>query len=218
MSFGKISSYPGNFRALRPLAVAALGGLDVSMDDDFKMGVTNKTPEFLAKFPMGKVPVLECADGFCLAEGGAICYYLARAGSKAQQLLGGDAKTEALIQQWVFLAETDLSQNILPPAGMVIFKVIPWDENRYNYCAANTERALKRIEVALQGKQYLVGDQITLADIMVAGPLFFGSKFLIDAEMRKEVPNVVAWLQRLAAMPEFKAFGDLVLCETRTKA
>lgn len=199
--------------------MAAVNGLEVPLTENFQMRVTNQTPEFLAKFPMGKVPALECADGFCVAEGGAICTYLARAGPKAAQLLGADAKTEALIAQWSYFADTELIPSILPPAVMVLMKLIPFDEARYEKCAADTLRALKCLEAALQGgKKYLVGDSLTLADIMVSGTLFAATKFLVDAEMRKEAPNVVAWLQGLAALPEFEPLGELVLCETRTKA
>ncbi|KAI0111701.1 glutathione S-transferase [Daldinia grandis] len=216
--FGKIYSYPGNPRVERAQVVAAFNGLEVTIPEDFKMGVDNKTPEFLAKFPMGKVPALECADGFCVAEGAAICYYLARSGPKKDQLLGSDPKTQALIDQWVFLNETELIQNIVPPAAMVLYKVYPWDSERYNKCVEATERVLKRIETALKdGQKYLVGDNVTLADITMAGCVFFGSKFLIDAEMRKEIPNVIAWAQRLEALPEFKALGEFSMLETRIK-
>ncbi|KAI1417055.1 glutathione S-transferase [Hypoxylon sp. FL1857] len=217
--FGKIYSYPNNFRVERAQVAAAFNGLEVPLAEGFQMGVTNKSPEFLAKFPMGKVPAFEGADGFCLAEGAAICTYLALAGPKKAQLVGADAKTQALISQWTFFAESELSSALLPPAIMTLFKMQPFDEQKYNSSVASVERALKRLEVALEGgKKYLVGDNVTLADIMVAGPLYFGSKFLIDAEMRKNVPNVVAWLKGLSALPEFKAFGELVLCETRQKA
>ncbi|KAI1482355.1 hypothetical protein K445DRAFT_313504 [Daldinia sp. EC12] len=216
--FGKIYTYPGNFRAERAQVVGAYNGLDVPIVEDFKMNVDNKTPEFLTKFPMGKVPALECADGFCIAESGAICYYLARSGPKKDQLLGTDPKTQSLIDQWSFFAENELVENIMPPAIMAFFKLMPLDNARYDRCAANIERALKRIEVALKdGQKYLVGDNVTLADIMVASVLFFASKYLIDAEMRKEVPNVVAWAQRLAALPEFKPLGEFNLLETRVK-
>ncbi|KAI8962214.1 glutathione S-transferase [Daldinia sp. FL1419] len=217
--FGKIYSYPGNFRVDRVQVVAAFNGLEVPLAENFKISVDNKTPEFLAKFPMGKVPALECADGFCIAEGGAIAYYLARSGPKKDQLLGTDPKTQSIIDQWVFLAETELVSNIVYPAAMVVWKVIPYDETRYTTQVNSFERALKRIEVALKdGQKYLVGDNVTLADIMVAGCVFFASKFLIDAEMRKEIPNVVAWAQRLDALPEFKALGGFNLLETRVKA
>ncbi|KAI1137817.1 glutathione S-transferase [Hypoxylon sp. FL0543] len=216
--FGKIYSYPNNFRVQRAQVIAAYNGLEVPLAEDFQMQVTNKTPEFLAKFPMGKVPAFEGADGFCLAESAAICHYLALSGPKKDQLLGTDPKTQALISQWSYFAENELNTHLFPPAVMVLFKMQPFDEQKYNSSVASLERALKRIEVALQGgKKYLVGDNVTLADIMVAGPLYYGGKFLIDAEMRKDIPNVVAWLKGLAAQPEFKAFGELVLCETRTK-
>ncbi|KAI0841166.1 glutathione S-transferase [Hypoxylon sp. FL0890] len=216
--FGKIYSYPNNFRVQRAQVVAAYNGLEVPLAEDFQMAVTNKSPEFLAKFPMGKVPAFEGADGFCIAEGAAICTYLALSGPKRDQLFGTDPKTQGLISEWSFFAENELSTNLLTPAVMTLFKMAPFDEQKYNASAANLERALKRIEVALQGgKKYLVGDNVTLADIMVAGTLFFGGKFLIDAEMRKDIPNVVAWLKGLAALPEFKALGDLTLCETRVK-
>ncbi|KAI1470929.1 glutathione S-transferase [Daldinia caldariorum] len=217
--FGKIYSYPGNFRVDRAQVVAAFNGLEVPLAENFKVRVDNQTPEFLAKFPLGKVPALECADGFCIAESAAICYHLARSGPKKDQLLGADTKTQSLIDQWAFFAETELVANILPPAAMVYYKIIPVDSTRYEQSAASAERALKRVEVALKdGQKFLVGDNVTLADILVGGGVFFAANFLLDAEMRKELPNVVAWAQRLAALPEFKALGEFKLLETRIKS
>ncbi|RYP48242.1 hypothetical protein DL768_005849 [Monosporascus sp. mg162] len=217
--FGKIYSYPGNFRVQRAQVVAALNGLEVSVPEDFKMGETNKSPEYLSKFPMGKVPGLECADGFCLAEGAAICWYLASVGPKASQLLGADPKTQARISEWSFFEETELSPSVLPLAIMCVLKIEPFDEGRYNKCLPNVERACKRIETALAGgKKYLVGDELTLADIMVGGILFWTFKFFVDAEIRKGLPNTVAWIQNLAETKEVKdVFGPLEMCETRTK-
>lgn len=63
--FGTIYTYPGNFRVHRAQVIAALNGLELNIPE-FAMGVTNKTPEFLAKFPLAKVPAFEGADGFCL--------------------------------------------------------------------------------------------------------------------------------------------------------
>ncbi|RYP19123.1 hypothetical protein DL765_003539 [Monosporascus sp. GIB2] len=218
--FGKIYSYPGNFRVQRAQVVAALNGLEVPEAEGFKMGETNKSPEFLSKFPMGKVPALECADGFCLAESAAIARYLASAGPKASQLLGADPKTQARVSEWSFFSETELASNLVTPALMVVLKVVPYDEGRYNTCMGNAERACKRVETALAGgKKHLVGDELTLADIMVAGVLFSAFKFFIDAETRKDLPNTIAWIQNLAEMKEFKdSFGTLEMCETRVKA
>lgn len=185
------------------------------------MGETNKTTEFLSKFPMGKVPALECADGFCVAEGPAICQYLAAAGPKSAQLLGSDPKTQARIAEWVFLAETELVANFLPLALMSVLKMVPYDEARYGFHLACVERACGRVEVALAGgeKKYLVGEAITLADAMVAGVLIPLCRFFVDAEIRAKIPNTVAYLQSLAATKEFvDAYGAFEGCETRVKA
>ncbi|KAI0172226.1 glutathione S-transferase [Hypoxylon sp. FL1284] len=217
--FAKIITYPNNFRVRRAQVVAAINGLEITTtEDEFQMRVTNQTPEFLAKFPLGKVPAMECADGFCVSEGGAMCTYLARSGPKAGQLLGADAKTEALISQWSYFAETELTPSIQPLIIMLVLKLMPVDEKLYEKSIDSLERALKAIDASLQGgKKFLVGDTVTMADIMVSAILYQSAGFLIDAEMRKSVPNVTAWLQGLAALPEFKPFGELKDCETRIK-
>ncbi|KAL2125885.1 hypothetical protein VTI74DRAFT_2362 [Chaetomium olivicolor] len=218
--FGKIYTYPNNYRVQRALALAALNGLELEVVPDFQMGVTNRSPEFLAKFPLGKVPAFESGDGSLhLTEAQAIARYVAESGPKAAQLLGENPQTRALVEMWSCFAEQELASNVTPPLLMVVAKMIPYDEGRYAQCVSAFERALKRVEVALQGgRKFLVGEQLTLADVMVFGVLQLASKFVMDAEMRKEVPNVEAYLKGLMEVPEVKgAFGDLQLCETRVK-
>ncbi|KAL2118752.1 hypothetical protein VTJ04DRAFT_5711 [Mycothermus thermophilus] len=217
---GKIYSYPGNFRVARAKALAAMNGLEIEDAADFQMGVTNRSAEFLAKFPLGKVPAFESADGkFFLTEGQAIARYVAESGPKAGQLVGEDPATRALIEQWSCFAEQEVAAQVTPPLLMTLFKIIPFDEARYQQCVANVERAAKAVESHLSsGKQFLVGDHLTLADVMVAGVFQLATKFIVDKEMREGLPNLVAWLQRILEVPEMKAaFGPLELCETRVK-
>jgi elongation factor 1-gamma len=47
------------------LSAAAIAGLDVDLQP-FEFGVTNKTPEFVNKFPHAKIPTFEGEDGFTL--------------------------------------------------------------------------------------------------------------------------------------------------------
>ncbi|GAB1318124.1 hypothetical protein MFIFM68171_08334 [Madurella fahalii] len=215
--FGKIHSYSNNYRVQRAQAIAELNGLELETTPDFQIGVTNKTEEFLKKFPLGKVPAFESADGkFLLTEGQAIARYLAESGPKAGQLVGNDAQTRAVIEQWACFSEQELATNLIPPLLMVTLKLIPYDEEKYKTNVANLERAVKRLEGALKGKKYLVGDQLTLADIMVLGPMHLAAKFLVDAEMRKEAPSIEGYLKSLLEVPELKkAFGELELCEKR---
>lgn len=181
------------------------------------MGVTNQGPEFLAKFPLGKVPAFEGADGFCLTEGAAIATYIAASGPKSAQLIGSDLKTKAQVAQWTLFTDGELVTHMTPSLVMCVAKFAPWDEARYDFAASQFERAVRRVEAGLEdGGKYLVGESLTLADLMVAAVLFTASGFLFDAEMRKGVPKTVAYLESIAAIPEFKAaFGDLKMCETR---
>jgi hypothetical protein len=58
-------------------SVAALGGLELEIVADYKHFEDNKKPDFLAKFPHGKIPALEGPNGFNLTEGAAIARYRA---------------------------------------------------------------------------------------------------------------------------------------------
>ncbi|KAF3769155.1 glutathione S-transferase [Cryphonectria parasitica EP155] len=215
--FGKVYSYPNNFRVLRMQVIAALNGLELEFPE-FQMGVTNKSPEFLAKFPLGKVPTFEGADGFLLVENAAIAEYLAASGPKAAQLLGENAQTRAKITEWTVFTESELVANANPWL-FVLLKFAPYDEAQHGKSAAAFERALGKVETAVKGgKKFLVGDQLTLADLMVSAALFFSSGFLLDAEMRKNAPATVEYLKGIASTPEFaKAFGKFKPCEVRYK-
>lgn len=201
------------------LVIAALNGLEVNYPSDFKFGVDNKTPEYLAKFPLGKVPGFEGADGFTLAEGSAIAAYLAGSGPLAPQLLGSDLQTKAKIAEWTLFTNTELVVHSTPPLLMML-KFVPFDAARYDFSAAAFARAVSRVEAAVKdGRQYLVGDKLTLADLEVAAALFYAGGFLMDAEMRQAAPATVEWLKGIiAATPEFaKVFGEYKPCETRVK-
>lgn len=251
---GKIYTYPDNYRVQRVSlprfhphllpapqslnylvtcnlppqvqAIAALNGLQVEIAPDFQMGVTNRTPEFLAKFPLGKVPGFESADGkLLLSEGQAIARYVAESGPRAEQLLGGlrgadaHAPTRALVDQWACFAEQELSANVIPLLLMAVTKMAPYDEARYERHVGALERALRALDAALRdGRRFLVGGQLTLADIMVLGPLQLATRLFVDAEMRKQAPRVEGYMKGLMEVPELKqAFGELQFCETRLK-
>ena len=63
-------------RSDRIKAAAGWAGVPLEVVAPFVMGVDNKTPEFLAKNPFGKVPVLETPDGTCIFESNAIARFL----------------------------------------------------------------------------------------------------------------------------------------------
>ena len=69
----------------------------MTLAKDFKFGETNKSPEFLKKFPLGKVPAFEGSDGVLLTESNAIAYYVAN-----DELRGGsDASARAQVRDYL---------------------------------------------------------------------------------------------------------------------
>ena len=101
----KLHTYAGNVHALQSLIVARYNGVDIELPP-FEMGKDNKTKAFLAKSPMGKVPVLETPEG-CICEAGAIARYVARI--RADSNMYGSSFFEAgLVDQWVEFAKNEL--------------------------------------------------------------------------------------------------------------
>jgi len=56
------------------MSAAAISGLEIELPP-FEFGVTNKSPEFVQKFPLAKIPGFEDNEGFKLVEGTAIARY-----------------------------------------------------------------------------------------------------------------------------------------------
>ncbi|KAJ2484595.1 hypothetical protein EV174_002303, partial [Coemansia sp. RSA 2320] len=77
-----------NFRNYKPRVVAQFLGLELNTTPNFSFGVDNKTPEYLAKFPSGKVPTFEGAKGINLSDSSAIAYYVASQAGSDSPLLG----------------------------------------------------------------------------------------------------------------------------------
>ncbi|KAI1133796.1 glutathione S-transferase [Nemania abortiva] len=217
--FGTIYSYATNPRVNRAMIIADMNGLEIEIPA-FTMRETNRTPEFLSKFALGKVPAFEGADGFCVTESIAIATYFAKSGPKADQLLGADPKTQALITQWACFSEGELFNNAFIPIAMVVMKLYTFDEKRFNDHIVGLEKDVKYLETSLKGgKKFLVGDKLTMADLMVTSLLYHAFKHIVDAEMRKELPNLVAYMQAFAAVPGHKKYyGELEFCETRITA
>ncbi|KAK5653482.1 hypothetical protein OQA88_8968 [Cercophora sp. LCS_1] len=221
--FATIYSYPDNFRVKRAKAIAALGGLTIVEYPNYKQGETNRTPSFLAKFPLGKCPALETHDGFTITEGLSICRFLADSGSKSGQLLGRDIKTRARIDEWSVFAEQEIVGNTMPILGMLVLKVTPFNQHRYDWCVGYLEKALERLGMALKTedgtpRKFLVGEEITLADVMVGGALVRAGNFLMDREMLKVAPSIEGYLKGLLEVPEVgEAFGPLALVEERVR-
>ncbi|KAH7111214.1 glutathione S-transferase [Dactylonectria macrodidyma] len=213
---GTLHAVPFNPRVKKILATAALAGIELTVPSEFKFGVTNKSSEFLVKFPLGKVPALETATGFHLVESNAIAYYVAESAPNPvrDQLLGVTPEERALVQQWIFFTQLHLD----PTVG----KLGAWRKGFAQYDAkeeetngAEMKRWLDYMESSLKGKRWFLGDTNgpSLADITIGGSMYFAYFTYVDGEMRKEYPELLRWYEQLKAEPKLSTAyaGEMVL-------
>jgi len=204
-------TYPGNFRAFKILIAAEFNGISIDVPP-FEMMKDNKTPEFLAMSPLGKVPVLKTPQG-ALFESNAIARYVARM-RRDTELYGTTFFASAQVDSWIDFCTHELEL----AATMWLYPVLGYMPHNPAATAKAKEDVivgLKTLEASLTSATYLVGDKISLADIVVASALIYPMKLLCDAAFRAPFPNTMRWFLTMVNQPEFKAVvGEVVLCAT----
>jgi elongation factor 1-gamma len=208
MATYKLHTYPGNFRAFKILVAAQYNGVDVEVPE-FDMA-TNKSAEFLAKNPLGKVPVLETEKG-CIFESNAIARFIARI-RRDTELYGSSFFESAQIDSWLDFCTHEIEL----PATMwfyPVFGYMPFNAAATAKAKEDLKKALAVLEKHLLHRTYIVGDQVTLADIVLASALVYPMKLLMDKGFRKGFTCVTRWFTTCVNQPAFKAVvGDVPLC------
>ncbi len=74
----------------------------------------------------------------------------------------------------------------------------------YNKAVEGVRRAFGTLERHLTSRTYLVGDKVTLADIVVVSSLVYAFKFLLDPAFRAPFPAVTRWFVTCVNQPQFK--------------
>lgn len=200
MAAGVLYTYPENFRAYKALIAAQYSGADVKVAPNFVFGETNKSAEFLKKFPAGKVPAYESADGkVLLSESNAIAYYVSNAA-----LRGTDAATQARIWQWASWADSEL----LPASCAWVFPylgIMQFNKQNVERAKQDLLAALKVLDAHLLTRTFLVTERVTLADIVVFCTLIHAFQHVLEPALRAGLPCVSRWFNTLAAQPAVAA-------------
>jgi glutathione S-transferase len=168
---------------------------------DMKAG-EHKKPEFMKLNPTGQVPVLIDGD-FVLFESLAINQYLAeKAGS---DLAGKDGKEKALILQW----SLSFSYHPLKHLGVLSQHKFRGDQDEATLTKARESlpAALEVFNKALEGKDYLVGDRFTLAEINIVSVMTYADFVEYDYS---QFTNIVRWMKNAMSRSAFiKARGEV---------
>jgi glutathione S-transferase len=190
-----------NVRRVR--LTAAVLGLELEEKKlDFAKG-EHKNPEYLALNPNGAVPTLVDGD-FVLTESRAIMQYLA-AKKPESGLLPRDEAGRADVTRWQFWDAAHFS----PQLGTLGFeKVIkPMmglgdpDNAKVQEALGNFRRFAAVLDKRLAGKQFIVGNALTIADLTIASSLMYSKQ--AEAPVA-EFPNVQAWFSRICELDGWK--------------
>ena len=190
-----------NVRRVR-LTAAVLG---IELEEklvDFSKG-EHKTPDYLALNANGAVPTLVDGD-FVLSESRSIMQYLA---SKKPEsgLLPRDEAARADVTRWQFWDAAHFS----PQLGSLAFeKLIKGmvglgepDNAKINEALTNFRRFAAVLNQRLEGKQHVVGNDLTLADLTLASSLMYAKQTEVPLA---DFPNIEAWLARITALEGWK--------------
>jgi glutathione S-transferase len=162
-----------------------------------------RTPEFLAKNPNGRVPLMEFEDGRMLPESGAILWYLA----ENTKLLPADQWGRAQVLQWMFFEQYSHEPYIAVARFWIGFAPQDELEKRRHLIPewhSKGYAALAVMETQLSKHDWFAGGNYSIADIALYGYTHVAADGGFDLGT---FPAVGRWLKRVAETPGFIALS-----------
>jgi glutathione S-transferase len=172
---------------------------------EFFKGVT-RSPEYRANInEMGEVPVL-VHDDKKLTQSGVILTYLAERSGKFLPR-GEDARLEAL--RWIIFDNQKLNGSLASYRFMYAFAKPKGDPAVLAFLRSRADNALAILDKRLAGRAYVLGAELTIADLSLVGYLYYpAEEFGYDP--LAGYSNISAWLARIEALPRWAYPYDLM--------
>jgi glutathione S-transferase len=148
-----------------------------------------KTPEILALNPMGKLPILVDGDAV-VTESAAIALYLGDRYAYGRLAPKVDDPARATYFRWTLFAPSVIEPGAVAKSGGWAFR-----EGQAGW--GSYEAMLTAVERAVADRQFLLGDQFSMADIVFGGTL----RYMLGFKMIEPRPAFTAYAERLAARP-----------------
>ncbi len=187
------SQLSGNCWKVRQLL--ALRGIPYERIELDVIDRSNRREVLGGKNPALRVPTLELDDGQHLAESNAIIWYLA----DGTPYVPTGPLERARVLQWMFFEQYEVEPNL----GVARFWISILGEREQHaaelegkWAAGN--RALAALEEHLDGREWLVGDAFSIADVSLYGYTHVAEEGWFDLG---QYPAVRAWLDRVATQP-----------------
>lgn len=166
-------------------------GLDYEWQETSVLSGDTRTAEFLALNPAGQVPIVDFGGGRLLAQSNAIMRYLAR----DSELIPGDAWLAAKMDQWLFWEQYSHEPAIAVLRFKVKYQRIPIAEID-PLLIQKSNAALDLMEHHLGTQRWIIGEQLTLADIALKAYTQFAEDGGLALSAR---PRVRRWLGQVAS-------------------
>jgi len=201
---------PNHYRTYKILVAAKYNGVKVNLPA-FDYEKDSEAEWFLNKNPSGKVPLLDTENG-TVFESNAIARYFARVRADTE-LYGSSFYDASQVDQWI-----DFSCNELElPACIWTYPLLGMMNPNPDAIAKakeDVENCLKTLNDHLLLRTFLVGNQVTLADIAVACALQPLYTMVLDKSMQEKYVNTTRWFMTCVNQPEFvEVMGTVVLAE-----
>lgn len=155
-----------------------------------------RTPDFLAMNPAGQVPLVLLDDGRPLAQSNAIILHLAR----GSELIPEDPYLQARMLEWMFWEQYSHE----PYVAVARFQVRYLGRAPESLDADLVRRArgaLDRLDTALEGRDWLIGDRFTLADMALAPYTRFAPEAGLDLGAWARLPGWIARVETRLGLP-----------------
>jgi glutathione S-transferase len=183
--------------SLSPHITLREAGLDFEIEKvDTKAKKTASGRDYLTINPKGYVPALELDDGYVLTEGPAIVQYLADLKPEARLAPKSGTKERYQLQEALGYINSEIHKSYTP----LFYPTTPQEvkDERQQYL----KKRYGIFEKALSGKQYLLGDDFTVADAYLFTVTNWAGHVKLDLA---DFPNVLAFQKRVAERPSVVA-------------
>lgn len=202
----KLYDLPPSPNARRVRIFIAEKGLEIPIVPVNMITGENQSEDYLAKNSLGKMPLLELDDGTCIAESAAICRYLEEMNPNPP-LMGRNPLERALVEMWHRRMELEF---LIPMITIFLHTGEMWKDRVTQIPQVaetgilNVKERMEWLDRELDGKEFITGEDYTVADI-AAQCAFVMGKAALGLRIAEDQLNLSNWFTRVSSRPTARA-------------